>query len=59
MVKAFNTTGWPNMERPDYSGQAATMFVCGDDPEPLAMLWIDLSFFRGQGTNIAFRLLRR
>ncbi|KKN34422.1 hypothetical protein LCGC14_0793980, partial [marine sediment metagenome] len=27
--------------------------------EPLAMLWIDLAFNRGMGTDIAFKLLRR
>ncbi len=27
--------------------------------EPLAMLWIHLALFRGMGTGIAFRLLRR
>src|SRR5881296_1094768 len=88
VVKAFNTTGWPNMKDPDYAGQPATMLVCGDDEganrvvadlatsigfeaidagplriarllEPLAMLWIHLALFRGMGTGIAFRLLRR
>lgn len=88
VVKAFNTTGWPNMKDPDYAGQAATMLVCGDDEaanrmvadlareigfdaidagplaiarllEPFAMLWIHLALFRGMGTGIAFRLLRR
>src|SRR5213592_1922682 len=88
VVKAFNTTGWPNMKDPDYAGQPATMLVCGEDEganrvvadlatsigfeaidagplriarllEPLAMLWIHLALFRGMGTGIAFRLLRR
>ncbi len=31
VVKAFNTTGAENMARPQYNGQAATMFICGDD----------------------------
>src|SRR5881628_2392691 len=31
VVKAFNTTGWPNMKDPDYAGQPATMLVCGED----------------------------
>jgi predicted dinucleotide-binding enzyme len=31
VVKIFNTTGYPNMANPDYSGQRATMFYCGDD----------------------------
>jgi len=31
VVKIFNTTGYPNMANPDYNGQAATMFYCGDD----------------------------
>jgi hypothetical protein len=31
VVKIFNTTGYPNMANPDYHGQPATMFYCGDD----------------------------
>ncbi len=31
VVKIFNTTGYPNMANPDYGGQPATMFYCGDD----------------------------
>ncbi len=31
VVKIFNTTGYPNMANPDYHGQRATMFYCGDD----------------------------
>ena len=31
VVKVFNTTGYPNMANPDYNGQPATMFYCGDD----------------------------
>jgi predicted dinucleotide-binding enzyme len=31
VVKAFNTTGWPNMANPKYGDQSATMFICGDD----------------------------
>jgi 8-hydroxy-5-deazaflavin:NADPH oxidoreductase len=31
VVKIFNTTGYPNMANPDYKGQPATMFYCGDD----------------------------
>ncbi len=31
VVKAFNTTGAENMAAPLYDGQAATMFICGDD----------------------------
>ena len=31
VVKAFNTTGAENMAAPLYNGQAATMFICGDD----------------------------
>ncbi|HTA42545.1 MAG TPA: NADPH-dependent F420 reductase [Bryobacteraceae bacterium] len=31
VVKIFNTTGYPNMANPDYQGQPATMFYCGDD----------------------------
>jgi predicted dinucleotide-binding enzyme len=31
VVKAFNTTGWPNMANPKYGAQSASMFICGDD----------------------------
>jgi 8-hydroxy-5-deazaflavin:NADPH oxidoreductase len=31
VVKIFNTTGFPNMRNPDYRGEKATMFYCGDD----------------------------
>jgi len=31
VVKAFNTIGAPNMANPIFRGQAATMFICGDD----------------------------
>jgi len=31
VVKIFNTTGYPNMANPDFNGQRATMFYCGDD----------------------------
>lgn len=31
VVKIFNTTGYPNMTNPDYNGERATMFYCGDD----------------------------
>lgn len=33
VVKIFNTTGFGNMRDPDYGGQAASMFYCGDDEE--------------------------
>lgn len=33
VVKIFNSTGYTNMVSPDYKGQAATMFYCGDDAE--------------------------
>ena len=36
MVKAFNTTGFGNMNDPRYGAQAATMFLCGDDAEAKA-----------------------
>lgn len=32
-VKAFNTTGFPNMANPAYGQQKASMFICGDDAE--------------------------
>jgi 8-hydroxy-5-deazaflavin:NADPH oxidoreductase len=31
VVKIFNTTGAANMTNPDFHGQPATMFYCGDD----------------------------
>ena len=31
VCKAFNSTGYGNMEQPAYDGQRAVMFVCGDD----------------------------
>jgi NADPH-dependent F420 reductase len=31
VVKAFNTTGWPNMADPSYGSAKAVMLVCGDD----------------------------
>ncbi len=31
VVKAFNTTGAQNMANPQFGGQSATMFLCGDD----------------------------
>jgi predicted dinucleotide-binding enzyme len=33
VVKIFNTTGFPNMANPDYHGERATMFYCGDDDQ--------------------------
>jgi len=33
VFKAFNTTGWENMENPDYHGTPITMFYCGDSAE--------------------------
>jgi predicted dinucleotide-binding enzyme len=32
VVKAFNTTGWPNMAKPQYGPHKASMPYCGDDP---------------------------
>ena len=32
MVKAFNTTGFENMQNPKYPGGAVSMFYAGDDP---------------------------
>jgi predicted dinucleotide-binding enzyme len=32
VVKAFNTTGSGNMERPRYGERPLTMLLCGDDP---------------------------
>lgn len=47
VVKIFNTTGRENMADPHYGDQAATMFLCGDDPgarEVAAQLARDLGF---------------
>jgi predicted dinucleotide-binding enzyme len=33
VVKSFNTTGFNNMADPNYGGQKATMFYCGDDAQ--------------------------
>ncbi len=33
VVKAFNTTGAPNMANPNYAGKPLTMLFCGDDPD--------------------------
>jgi predicted dinucleotide-binding enzyme len=47
VVKIFNTTGYPNMANPDYNGQRATMFYCGDELEAkkvAASLAEDLGF---------------
>jgi NADPH-dependent F420 reductase len=47
VVKAFNTTGFNNMENPRYGSQAAAMFYCGDDAEArevVAQLGEDLGF---------------
>jgi 8-hydroxy-5-deazaflavin:NADPH oxidoreductase len=47
VVKAFNTTGFGNMNDPRYGSQAVTMFVCGDDVEAkvvVTQLGEDLGF---------------
>jgi NADPH-dependent F420 reductase len=33
VVKAFNTTGWPNMADPMYGSQGLSMLLCGDEAE--------------------------
>jgi len=33
LVKAFNTIGAEHMSNPDFGGQAAGMFICGDDTD--------------------------
>ncbi len=33
VFKAFNCTGYNNMENPDYNGTAATMFYCGPEQQ--------------------------
>jgi 8-hydroxy-5-deazaflavin:NADPH oxidoreductase len=42
VVKAFNTTGANNMTDPHYGGEAASMFVCGDDAAAKAVV-LDLA----------------
>jgi 8-hydroxy-5-deazaflavin:NADPH oxidoreductase len=47
VIKIFNTTGFPNMANPDYNGERATMFYCGDDQsakEVAARLASELGF---------------
>lgn len=47
VVKAFNSTGAENMADPDYGGQPATMFLCGDSltaKERASQLVQDLGF---------------
>ncbi len=47
VVKAFNTTGFENMQNPKYGDDAATMFYAGDDPEAKSVvhrLAFDLGF---------------
>lgn len=47
VVKIFNTTGFNNMENPNYGGTGATMFHCGDDERAKAVaarLAADLGF---------------
>ncbi|MCO6455335.1 MAG: NADPH-dependent F420 reductase [Pirellulaceae bacterium] len=38
VVKAFNTVGTATMDNPDYGGQRATMFYCGDDQQAKAVV---------------------
>jgi predicted dinucleotide-binding enzyme len=70
LFKAFNTTGYGNMQNPDYPQGRAVMFVAGPAVdagdlaqarllEPLAMLWIKLAFAKGFGVDCAFVLARR
>jgi NADPH-dependent F420 reductase len=47
VVKIFNNTGYNNMADPNYNGDAASMFYCGDDPAAKAVasrLAADLGF---------------
>jgi hypothetical protein len=37
VVKCFNTTGFNNMENPDYHGQQLDMFVAGDSAKAVAV----------------------
>ncbi len=38
VVKAFNTMGEETMANPDFNGQSATAFVCGDDADAKAVV---------------------
>lgn len=38
VCKAFNQTGFANMEQPEFDGKPSVMFVCGDDAEALAVV---------------------
>jgi len=38
VVKAFNQTGYANMETPMYDGKPSVMFVCGDDAAARAVV---------------------
>lgn len=47
VVKIFNTIGAEHYQNPDFAGQAATMFYCGDDAEAkriAAQLASDIGF---------------
>jgi 8-hydroxy-5-deazaflavin:NADPH oxidoreductase len=47
VVKAFNTTGFENMQNPNFGHYAATMFYAGDDKEAkklVGQLATDLGF---------------
>jgi len=42
-----------------WSGAKESIKIAARLIEPLAMLWIDLAYNQGMGTDIAFKLLRR
>lgn len=47
IIKAFNTIGAEHMSNPDFNGQKASMFICGDDPDAkakVASLAADIGF---------------
>lgn len=38
VVKAFNSVGWEILANPQFGGQSADMFICGDDREAKAVV---------------------
>lgn len=89
VVKCFNSTGFENLQNPEYPEGGIDMFMAGDSTEgkevarelalqlgfaacwdmggndrfslleQLALCWINLAIFQGQGRNLAFRVVKR
>jgi 8-hydroxy-5-deazaflavin:NADPH oxidoreductase len=57
-VKAFNSIGNAFMVNPDFPEGKPTMFICGNDDEPLCMLWCIPGFLRNEWGH-AFKLLKK